>query len=309
MNTLVNNDRNDVAWLEGNLATTASGPTVGVNNVESCDLGTAGAQSGASTGGLFLAYVKTTDNTEPTIITGTTTSGDSDGFDRNVYANAVLLAGTELGRQQIDNNFNEDDYGTPSVTGSTDLSTGSLQLIPVGTANAQLGTTNQPNLSYILFLEPDQASDGGNSDGLFLRTFDHQLFRGGSSTGTATDFIASFVPAIGTGGTTPIRLDHLTGGDVDQIIGTAQSGNRMAVIFREDRHDWLQATSDGRSVFAQGGSPNPALLDQERSQNIIKSQAFSCENDSCDVVNVIYMFTKRDQGFDDRAGFRGAQNF
>lgn len=282
-------DRNDVAFLDGGLPDgSSSAPSYGIGNVESCDLGTAGAQTGATTGGLFLAYVKTTDNTKPTII-GNGTSGDSDGFDRGVFANGVLLAGTELGRVVVDNNFNEDDYTTGLSTGDT-----IFQIQPVGQANTQLGSNSQPNLIYVLFNEAEQAADDGESDALYLRTFDNQLFRGGSSTGSATDFNASFVPATGTGGTVPLRLDHLTGGDVNAIVGTATSGNRLALVFGEDDHDWLQATSDGRSVLTQGGSPNPALLDQDRSTAVSGSKIFTCENDNCDTVNVIYMSKKKD---------------
>lgn len=300
--TLTANDRNDVAWLNGGLPGSTTAPAFGIQNVDSCDLGTAGAQSGASVGGLFLAYVKTTDNTQPTLIpSGTTfaTTGDADGFDRNVYANAVLLGAIELGRQPIDNNFNEDDYTTSLSTG-----VGAFQILPVGQANTQLGTTSQPNLIYVLFTEAEQAADDGASDGLYLRTFDNTAFRSGNSTGAASDFALSFVPAIGTGGTVPLRLDHLTGGDVDNIVGTAQSGNRIGVIFLEDAHNWLQATSDGRSVLTQGGSPNPALLDQERSTNVQSSKVFTCENDNCDTANVIYMAVKADQDNNGRLIYR-----
>lgn len=286
-------DRNDVAFLNTGLGT-GTAPAFGISNVESCDLGTAGAQTGATTGGLFLAYVKTTDDTKPAVI-GTGTSGDSDGIDRGVFANGVLLAGTELGRVVVDNNFNEDDYSTGLSTGNT-----IFKLVPVGQANVQLGSTTQPNLTYVLFNEAEQAADDGTSDALYLRTFDNTLFRGGSSTGAATDFNASFVPATGTGGTVPLRLDHLTGGDVDALVGTATAGNRLAVIFTEDDHDWLQATSDGRSVFTQGGSPNPLLMDQDRSSDVSGSKVVVCTDDNCDAADVIYLTKKGDVSFDTR---------
>lgn len=299
-------DRNDVAFVQGGLPDgSSSAPSYGIGNVESCDLGTAGAQTGATTGGLFLAYVKTTDDTVPTIVVGTTNTvtGDSDGTDRGVFANGVLLAGTELGRVVVDNNFNEDDNSSTSLTTGNSI----FRLQPVGQANTQLGTSSQPNLTYILFTETEQAADSG-SDALYLRTFDNQLFRGGSSTGAATDFNASFVPATGTGGTVPLRLDHLTGGNVESLVGTTTSGNRIGLIFLEDDHDWLQATSDGRSVLTQGGAPNPFLLDQDRSTKVQRSKAFTCENDNCDTVNVIYIAIKDDVDQTDRVVLRTLPN-
>ena len=285
----------------------ADAPSVGLVNVQSCDLGTAGAQTGASNGGLFLSYVKVTDNTRPSFLVSVTnpTSADGDGFDAAVFANAVLVgSAADLGRVAIDNGFNEDDLNAGSA-----ISTGSdiFRVIPAG-GQTDITTGNQPNLIYVFFTEPTQSNtDNLTSDGFFERTFDAAgLFRVGTSTGLATDFQQSFFPSAASATfAAPSRLDHTTGGDVESLIGSATSGNQVAVVFREDEHDWLNGSSDGRTFFSQGGATNPFLMDKERTQNIVKSTITTCENSSCDIANVIYMLSKRDQGLNRRFSFGG----
>jgi hypothetical protein len=285
----------------------ADNASVGLLRVQSCDLGTAGAQTGASIGGLFLSYVKVTDNTRPAVLIfgPGVTAADGDGFDAAVFANAVLVgAAADLGRVAIDNNFNEDDLSI--AVGN--LSTGSdiFQVIPAGGQTTDTVTTvnTQPNLIYVFFTEPTQSNTSDStSDGFFCRTFDAAgLFRAGTSTGLAADFQQSFFPSAASATfAAPNRLDHTTGGDVESLIGSASAGNQVAVIFREDEHDWLNGSSDGRTFFSQGGATNPFLMDKERTQNIEgKSTITTCENGSCDDANVIYMFSKRDQGFNRR---------
>lgn len=279
-------------------------PQVGLQNVQSCDLGTAGVQTGASTGGLFLSYVKVTDNTRPGVLVGGVTASDGDGFDAAVFANAVLVgSAADLGRVAIDNNFNEDDLSIAAGN----LSTGSniFQVIPAGGQTTDTVTTvnTQPNLIYVFFTEPTQSNTGsGTSDGFFERTFDAAgLFRAGTSAGLATDFQQSFFPSAASATfAAPSRLDHTTGGDVESLIGSATSGNQVAVVFREDEHDWLNGSQDGRTFFSQGGATNPFLMDKERTQNIVTSTITTCENGSCDDANVIYMLSKRDQGLNQR---------
>lgn len=294
----------------GGSTPTSSGlqtPQFGLNNVQSCDLGAAGAQSGAATGGLFLAYRKTTDNTRPGVLMGGgVTSADGDGFDAAIFANAVLVGATaDLGRVAVDNNFNEDDLNGGTLTTGADI----FRIVPAGGMTTDtISTVNtQPNLVYIFFTEPTQANAADNSDGFFVRTFDAAgLFRAGNSTGLATDFQQSFFPSAASATfAAPNRLDHTTGGDVGSLIGSAVAGNQVAVIFREDGHDWLNGSSDGRTFFSQGGATNPFLMDQARSQNLNSSTITLCENGSCDHANVLYLFSKDDQGNDARLNQAG----
>ena len=61
------------------------------------------------------------------------------------------------------------DYVTARVAGGVDV----FKVVPVG-VNSQIGTgvVSQPNLIYVFFTEPTQASTGATSDALYERTFD-----------------------------------------------------------------------------------------------------------------------------------------
>lgn len=324
-------ERSLLAFLDGELADGARGggtsdttvgalttPRVGFELttgagevVQSCDLGAAGAQANASRGGLFLAYRKTTDATRPALV-GTTLTGDADGFDASLFANAVLVGATaDLGRVQIDAGLDEDDADGVSPIGSLTTAQDVFRLAPAGGRNtAARDVATQPNLVYVFFTEPTQRGVGDTSDGLFVRTFDAaRLFRAGSSAGLAADFRASFFPPADPAAfAPPTRLDHTTGGDVEGLIFASFTGNERAlvtsgdaalVVFVEDGHDWGNGSLDGRTFLTSGGAPAPVLVDNDRTTNsgtLFASELDSCEDDSGEFRNAIYLGVKPDNG-------------
>jgi len=319
-------DRNQVNFLNNSIVngtgggtsfygTAASNPVPFLQGVQSCDLGTAGAQSGAGTGGLFLCYRKTTDNTRPDLTGGTILAADGDGFDAGIIANSILLGATaDQGRVAMDV-FNEDDLNT----GAGSLTTGQdvFTITPVGDVG-QIPTANQPNGVYVFFTEPTQANAGAGDpaqDGLFARYFDMSgAFRANTSTGTAADFQASFFPSVATGtATAPARLDHTTGGDVENLLqgeNPATAGNAVGILWHEDGHDWANGSADGRNFLTSGGAPAPVLVDQDRSSDTFAgpgSQFRGCENDSCVFSNGVYMASKKDVDLDIRMIVRGSK--
>jgi len=329
-------DRSQVNFLNGELAsgtgggtstyTTAPGDSdvkYGIDNVQSCDLGVAGTAQNASTGGLFLVYVKTTDNTQQTN-TGGVSTGDSDGFDRHIFANSILVgAAADQGRVLIDSNFNEDDLGS-STSDLAKLTTGKdiFSLVALGSpiavnssnTNQQNSTGNQITGALVFFTQPTKANTGNTDDALYARLFDAAgAFRAGTSTGSATDFQASFVPTVASGSfLAPNRLDHLTGGDVESALsGTpVASGTTSLIIWTEDNHHWGNGSADGKTFLTSAGSPAPVLVDQNKSTNVDTPAAFvSARNDSCAFVSGIYYVGKADSiGNDKRLLFRGAKN-
>ncbi len=324
-------ERSQFAFLDGELADGSRGggtsdTTVGAHTaprvgfqvtlgagevVQSCDLGAAGAQATAARGGLFLAYRKTTDHTRPALV-GTSLTGDADGFDASLFANAVLVgAAADLGRVQIDGALDEDDSTGVTPIGSLTTAVDVFRIAPAGgRSTAALDVPTQPNLVYVFFTEPTQASVGDTSDGLFVRAFDAaRLFRAGTSTGTVVDFRTSFFPAADPAAfAAPTRLDHTTGGDVEGLIFGAftgperalvTSGDAVLVVFGEDGHDWGNGSLDGRTFLTSGGAPAPVLVDQDRSTNsgsFFASELDACEDDSGEFRNAIYLAVKPDNG-------------
>lgn len=320
-------DRSQVNFLNGELASGTGGGTstyttapntveYGITNVQSCDLGVAGTAQNATTGGLFLVYVKTTDNTQPTI-TGGVLTGDSDGFDRHIFANSILPgAAADQGRVLIDSNLNEDDLGSSTsdlaklTTGKdifTLLALGNSISISSSNTNQQNSTGNQITGALVYFSQPTQANTGNTSDAVYARLFDAAAFHGGSSTGTSTDFQASFVPTVASGSfAAPNRLDHLTGGDAEPAIsGTpVASATASLIIFTEDAHHWGNGSADGKTFLTSAGSPAPVIVDQDRSTNVDSGSFVSARNDSCQLVESIYEATKEDNNGDKRKVFR-----
>lgn len=317
-------DRSQVNFLNGELASGTGGGTstyttapntveYGITNVQSCDLGVAGTAQNASTGGLFLVYVKTTDNTRQTI-TGGVSTGDSDGFDRHIFANSILVgAAADQGRVLIDSNFNEDDLSGASQTTGSDIFTlvalGSPIAVNSSNTNQQNSTGNQITGALVFFTQPTQANASNTSDALYARYFDASAkFRAGTSTGTATDFQASFVPTVASGSfLAPNRLDHLTGGDVESALsGTpVVSGTTSMIIWTEDAHHWGNGSADGRTFLTSAGSPAPVLVDQDKATNVVSGLFSHATNDSCALVDGIYGVKKRDHsGANQRQLFR-----
>jgi hypothetical protein len=300
-------DRALFKFLEGDLN--------GLDNVDASDLGPAGASSTTQVnGGLLVVLSKIVDATRPTLSGGNTANiGDADGFDRSVFAYALLPAGTAvLQRVQIDNNFNEDV--TTGAVGALKTGVDVLRIIPVDpSTNLTTTGTGLTTGSYgapsndVIFTEPREA-EGAGSDGLYTRKFDGVgAFAAGTSTGAAADFDAAFEPDVGASFELPIRLDHLTGGDVESVFAILVNNTTAAIAFREDAHNWFQVSSDGVSWLTENGAPNPALMDNDTSANVTTQDVEFCHDDECDVDSFIYFFRKNDVDGDQRLRIRVGQ--
>lgn len=287
-----------------------------IDEVLSCDLGAAGSSTGTQTlGGLFLAFVKVTDATSPSFFSSTSTNlGDADGFDADVIAVAVLPgASDELNRVVIDNGFNEDaDDSTPRAFASnlnsgggdltgTNLRTGEdvFELVVTDPTTDITTIDNGSDAIVVLWTEPTARSNGTGSDGLFAVKFASDAFastiNGNTSTGSATDFANAFVPDLLL---LPNRLDHLTGGDVTGLVpgdNPTTAGSNVGVLFLEDSRIWAQGSTDGGATWlTSSGAPDPALVDNDTTSNVIASEVSVCWSDDCEATDGILAFRKFD---------------
>jgi hypothetical protein len=199
-------------------------------------------------------------------------------------------------------------YQSQGIGGAYDTACVDVKCVPNN--NDIVGSPNfQADAIYIYMTAPhSQATNGSSFTGLYTRKVNLVNFR----TGTGSVLNTAIVPNAGTTGPgsagflEPTRLDHNIDGNV---VGVAccQRGTAVVVLWRQDDHVWGQRSSDGENYQVQNGAPNPALVDQDTSADVINFSVTECDDGRGDCGDAAIGIEKFDfNGQSPGAGTAGA---
>ncbi|MCA8920166.1 MAG: hypothetical protein KDD82_00065 [Planctomycetes bacterium] len=306
-------------WLNGevNLGT----------NVRACDLG---ADSTGNAGGLFIVYSKVVDGT----------TSDNDLADRQIFATRFVNGSLDATPVAIGVDVDE-QAALPQIGPNAGVSTGLLDVDDaVNGASGSKSTNNgggyvtddglpncalvcvpnndnitsfpdyQGDAIYVYFYGPS-ATNGSGSRALYTRKFDATIRRNATLASATPNFGDRFNPTAGTGpGSTgflaPRRLDHQD----NQVtnVQCCQNGSTVLLGFMQDNHAWAQLTANGIDYLVTNGAPNPYLIDNDTSTDLV-SYTFNCCPPDGDARAFIVTLTKLDSDNDTRLRLRAGSNF
>lgn len=302
------------------------------------------AATNSADGGVLIVYAKTIDNTTSdndladAAVFATQYVGAAIGnadrviLNNNVNENAATNnqfggdAGAAAGKGDVGVGTNPGAGATPSTNGNMnfgdtgtvgagDFRTGVAEGFATGHSSDITVASNDADGVYIYFYDPrnDNVSSGR---ALYTRKYRADI-RGDTGLATANpDFGDRFVPAIDQGFASagfqpPTRLDHLQGGDVLNTVSAEGTGVSALVLFPQDGHLWAQATQDGEAYLTVSGAPNPALVDNDTTADVVGQdyKYDTCDDGQCGIGNAILLLIKEDTDGDNRLRGRTGRGF
>jgi len=305
-------------WLDGE---------VNAGTLNFCDLG---VDSGGVGGGVLVVYSKIVD----------ATTSDNDYADRRVFATRFVNGTLDATPLEIGVAVDEQaaipaigpnagsvglhvvDDAVNGASGSASTNRGNLFVTDAGTVggctlvcvpnNSSIETN--PSYSadaiYIYFYGPS-ATNGSGSRALYTRKFDANIRENATLASANPNLGDRLIPTAGTGpGSTghlpPTRLDHQD----NQVttVSCCQNGSSVLVMFMQDNHAWAQTTANGETYLVLNGAPNPALVDNDTSEDLINYTLTCCPPDG-DANAFIVTLTKLDSDNDIRLRLRAGSGF
>lgn len=317
----------------------------GMGNLASGDLGATDA-TGTNAGSLYVVFSKITDATSTdgdfgnaevficTTVADAITNRISLGrvmnedqplsaVTSNFNGNATVPLNQTTNPAQFGSNMPVTYIGTggAGVAGSYQgqaiggaYDTNLVSVNPVAAAspvNIAQSPTFQADALYIYLTAPHSgATNGSSSTALYTRKVNLVNFR--ANTAGSSVFNAVIVPSAGTTGPgsqgylEPTRLDHNNDANVTNIQ-MAQNATSVVVCWQQDDHVWGQRTTDGENYLVQNGAPNPALVDQDSTADVINYNLVSCENGDGNSIDGMIGIQKFD--FNGQSNNAGNPNF
>lgn len=175
--------------------------------------------------------------------------------------------------------------------------------------------SQKPNLSptalyvYLRDREGERQTSGTNAVTItgnvssLLGLYTRKLETGSQTTVQNATFAQRFVPSVEGASQTattfrePTRLDHEVGisDDAGAPFDICQRGSAVLVLWQQDEHVWAQTSSDGVKYQETNGTPNPYLVDNDQSEDVIARDLTCCTDANGDAQDAVFLFTKNDR--------------
>lgn len=262
-----------------------------------------------------------------------TTWGTAQQIGRGVHENANVPALSAAVMNTIIGTFVASDPAnnattTNSANSNANLATYGASIDDLVAVQRDANISQKANLGtsahyvYLRDREGERVTSGTNAVTItgnvssLLGLYTRKLETGSQTTVQNPTFATRFVPSVEGAGATattyrePTRLDHETGisDDASAPFETCQRGTAVLVMWEQDDHVWAQTSSDGVKYQESNGTPNPYLVDNDHSQDVIQFELTCCTDANGDAQDAIFLFSKldRDGGTDRRLHARTA---
>jgi hypothetical protein len=186
-------------------------------------------------------------------------------------------------------------YQSQAVGGAYDTDCMDVKCVPANTNITQSPSFQADAIYIYLTSAHSQATNGSSFTALYTRKVNLANFR--NTTGAVLN--AQIVPNAGTTGPgsagflEPTRLDHNIDSNV-AAVQCCQRGTAVVVLWRQDDHVWGQRSTDGENYQVQSGAPNPALVDQDSTADVIGYNVVECDNGNGECGDAVIGIEKYD---------------